>query len=95
VRYLVLETLCQYGHERLEEAGEADRLADAHLGYFLTMAEQAREHRFEAAPAGLAALELAPARDVLGGPSAAALKAAGRAMGWEAAVAAASASATT
>jgi len=38
---------------------------------------------------------LAPARDVLGGPAAAALEAAGRAMGWEAAVAAASASATT
>ena len=38
---------------------------------------------------------LAPARDVLGGPAAAALEAEGRAMGWEAAVAAASAPATT
>ena len=57
VRYLVLETLRQYGRERLEEAGEVDRLADAHLRYFLAMAERAREHRFEAGPVGLATLE--------------------------------------
>jgi predicted ATPase/class 3 adenylate cyclase len=57
VRYSLLESLRQYGRERLTEAGEADQLADAHLRYFLTMAEQAREHRFEAGPAGLAALE--------------------------------------
>jgi predicted ATPase/class 3 adenylate cyclase len=57
VRYVVLETLRQYGRERLEEAGEVSSLADAHLRYFLAVAERARERRFDASPAGLASLE--------------------------------------
>jgi predicted ATPase len=40
-RYQLLETLREFGHARLEAAGDADRLADAHLRWFLAMAEQA------------------------------------------------------
>jgi predicted ATPase len=39
-RYLVLETLRTYGHERLSEAGTADRFARRHAAYFVALAEQ-------------------------------------------------------
>jgi predicted ATPase/DNA-binding SARP family transcriptional activator len=40
-RYLLLETLRQFGRDRVEATGDADRLRDAHLRWFLDMAEQA------------------------------------------------------
>ena len=39
-RYLVLETLRAFGHERLDEAGLPDRLARRHAAYFTALAEQ-------------------------------------------------------
>jgi non-specific serine/threonine protein kinase len=40
-RYRLLETIRQYGRERLEEAGEAARVREQHAGYYLAMAEEA------------------------------------------------------
>jgi non-specific serine/threonine protein kinase len=40
-RYRLLETMRQYGHEKLEEASEANRIRHHHLDYFLNLAEQA------------------------------------------------------
>ena len=41
VRYRLLETVRAYAADRLAEAGEADRAAEAHARYFLDLAEQA------------------------------------------------------
>ena len=43
-RYYMLETVRQYGRERLEELGEASSARDRHLEYFTTLAEQASPH---------------------------------------------------
>jgi predicted ATPase/DNA-binding CsgD family transcriptional regulator len=40
-RYRLLETLRQYGQERLEEEGEAGTVADGHLGWACALAEAA------------------------------------------------------
>jgi predicted ATPase/class 3 adenylate cyclase len=40
-RYRFLETLAQYGRDRLLESGEADAVRDRHLAWFLRLAEQA------------------------------------------------------
>jgi len=57
VRYSVLDTLRQYGHEKLEAAGEADAVDDAHLRWFLDLAERAYAARIDAESAWLARLE--------------------------------------
>jgi predicted ATPase/DNA-binding SARP family transcriptional activator len=41
VRYRLLETVRAYAAERLAEAGEEERLRDAHAAYFLALAERA------------------------------------------------------
>jgi predicted ATPase len=41
VRYRLLETIRQYGLERLADAGEGERLRDRHRDFFLRLAEQA------------------------------------------------------
>ncbi|MFI0454422.1 AfsR/SARP family transcriptional regulator [Actinomadura sp. 6N118] len=41
VRYRLLETVRAYAAERLEEAGEGDRIRSAHAAYFLELAERA------------------------------------------------------
>jgi non-specific serine/threonine protein kinase len=41
VRYRLLETIRQYAHEKLDEAGEAGSTGDRHLDYFLRLAEEA------------------------------------------------------
>jgi predicted ATPase/DNA-binding CsgD family transcriptional regulator len=40
-RYRLLETIRQYGRERLEEAGEAAHVREQHAGYYLAVAEEA------------------------------------------------------
>jgi predicted ATPase/DNA-binding CsgD family transcriptional regulator len=40
-RYRLLETIRQYGRERLEEAGEAAQVREQHAGYYLAVAEEA------------------------------------------------------
>jgi non-specific serine/threonine protein kinase len=40
-RYHMLETIRQYAHERLIEAGENERLGDQHLAFFQRLAERA------------------------------------------------------
>ena len=57
VRYSVLDTLRQYGHEKLEAAGEANAVDDVHLRWFLDLAERAYAARIDAESAWLARLE--------------------------------------
>jgi predicted ATPase len=40
-RYHMLETILQYGREKLRTAGEQDMMNDRHLGYFVELAEKA------------------------------------------------------
>ncbi|HSL45836.1 MAG TPA: tetratricopeptide repeat protein [Anaerolineales bacterium] len=44
LRYRMLETIRQYGNERLVDSGESDTLRDRHLDYFLDWAELAAPH---------------------------------------------------
>jgi non-specific serine/threonine protein kinase len=50
VRYRLLETIRQYGRERLQDAGELERMRARHLAYFLRLAETA-EHKLRGADA--------------------------------------------
>lgn len=50
VRYDMLETLRQYGRERLVENGEAEATREAHLRYFLCLAEEASPKLVERSP---------------------------------------------
>src|SRR3990172_6834379 len=43
-RYRMLETMRQYAHEKLVDAGERETLRDRHLEYFLQFAESAAPH---------------------------------------------------
>ena len=43
-RYRLLETLREYGHDRLRESGVEERWRDRHLAYVVTMAEEAVAH---------------------------------------------------
>ena len=43
-RYRLLETLRQYGRDRLREAGEAAAVRDAHLSWAVGLAEEAERH---------------------------------------------------
>jgi predicted ATPase len=45
-RYHLLETLRQYGRERLVAAGEAEIIQQCHAGYYLHMAEETKPHLF-------------------------------------------------
>jgi predicted ATPase/DNA-binding CsgD family transcriptional regulator len=40
-RYRLLETVRQYGREKLSESGEAGRVRERHAGYYLVLAEEA------------------------------------------------------
>jgi predicted ATPase/DNA-binding XRE family transcriptional regulator len=46
LRYTLLETVRQYGQERLLAAGTADSVRDRHLGWCLALAEQASPHLY-------------------------------------------------
>src|SRR5215467_12238009 len=43
-RYRLLETIRQYGEERLEEAGEAERWRARHAGYYAGLLQRVRDH---------------------------------------------------
>jgi predicted ATPase len=43
-RYLLLETIRQYARDRLLESGEAERIRDQHLNFFLKFAEEAETY---------------------------------------------------
>src|SRR5712691_4964194 len=43
VRFQILETIREYGHECLTVEGETDRIQARHADYFLAMAEQTEE----------------------------------------------------
>src|SRR5439155_830550 len=57
LRYRLLETLRQYGAERLAEAGEEEEARERHFGHYLAVAERAYQQRIEHEAASLAALE--------------------------------------
>lgn len=56
VRYRLLETLRQYGRERLIEASEEEEMRERHFAHYLTVAERAYEQRIENEAASLATL---------------------------------------
>ncbi len=43
-RYRLLETVRQYGQEKLEESGEAERVRSRHAAWFVALAEDAEPH---------------------------------------------------
>jgi predicted ATPase len=43
-RFQMLETICEYARDRLEEDGEAERIRERHLDYFHNLAEAARPY---------------------------------------------------
>jgi len=45
-RYGMLETIREYAYQKLEESGEADKIRDRHLGFFMRMAEEAQPEIF-------------------------------------------------
>ncbi len=45
-RYTMLETVRQYGQERLVEAGESDVVRERHLGYFMELASRFYDEKF-------------------------------------------------
>jgi non-specific serine/threonine protein kinase len=47
-RYKMLETIHEYGRQKLEGSGEAIDLRNRHLDYFVGLAEQAEKHMFGA-----------------------------------------------
>jgi predicted ATPase/class 3 adenylate cyclase len=55
--YRLLETMRQYGQEKLRQAGESEELAEAHLNYYLTLSEEAYLNRFDQFSAWLKRLE--------------------------------------
>jgi non-specific serine/threonine protein kinase len=57
LRYRLLETLRQYGAERLAEAGEEGDARQQHFAHYLAVAEHAYGQRIEDEAASLAALE--------------------------------------
>jgi Predicted ATPase len=57
LRYRLLETLRQYGAERLIEADEEEDARERHFGYYVAVAERAYEQRIEDEAASLAALK--------------------------------------
>ncbi len=63
-RYRLLETIRQYGQERLIEAGEAVALRERHLDFFLKIAEQAQP-QLEGPEAGVWLQQLEAERDNL------------------------------
>ena len=44
IRYHMLETIRQYAHKKLNQAGESEELRDKHLEYFHALAAQAKPH---------------------------------------------------
>jgi non-specific serine/threonine protein kinase len=58
VRYRLLETLRQYGREKLVEAGEEDVSRERHFAYCLEVAEEAYAQRIEHEAESLSLLEL-------------------------------------
>ncbi|HEY4281594.1 MAG TPA: tetratricopeptide repeat protein [Chthoniobacterales bacterium] len=57
LRYRMLETLRQYGAERLREAGENEETRERHFAHYLAIAEAAYAQRIEEEAASLALLE--------------------------------------
>ena len=58
VRYRLLETLRQYGREKLSESGEEELIRANHFRYFLKLADQAYDDQFDNASKWLHRLEI-------------------------------------
>jgi predicted ATPase len=64
-RYRLLETIRQYGQERLEAAGEAERRRARHAGYYAGLLERVRDHAHDAHQEVFWAVRLGAERDNL------------------------------
>jgi predicted ATPase/class 3 adenylate cyclase len=64
-RYRLLETIRQYGEERLNEAGEAERWQARHAGYYAGLLPRVREHAHDPGEEVLWAVRLGAEQDNL------------------------------
>ena len=64
-RYRLLETIRQYGEERLEEAAEAERWRARHAGYYAELLGRVREHAHDPSPEVFWAIRLGADQDNL------------------------------
>ena len=64
-RYRLLETIRQYGEERLGQAGEAERWRARHAGYYADLLGRVREHAHDPNPEVFWALRLGAEQDNL------------------------------
>ena len=64
-RYRLLETIRQYGEERLEEAAEAERWRARHAGYYAELLGRVREHAHDPSPEVFWAIRLSADQDNL------------------------------
>jgi len=64
-RYRLLETIRQYGEERLEEAGEAERWRARHAGYYAGLPGRVRDHAHDPSPEVFWAVRLSAEQDNL------------------------------
>ncbi|HXZ73966.1 MAG TPA: DUF4062 domain-containing protein [Streptosporangiaceae bacterium] len=64
-RYRLLETIRQYGEERLEQAGEAERWRACHASYYASLLPRLREHARDPSPEVFWAVRLGAEQDNL------------------------------
>jgi hypothetical protein len=64
-RYRLLETIRQYGEERLEQAGETERWGARHAGYYAGLVRQVRDHALHARDEVFWAVRLSAEQDNL------------------------------
>jgi predicted ATPase/class 3 adenylate cyclase len=64
-RYRLLETIRQYGEQRLEAAGETGRWRARHTGYYASLLSQVRDHAHDPNPEVFWAVRLAAEQDNL------------------------------
>ena len=64
-RYRLLETIREYGEERLEEAGETERWRARHAGYYAGFPRQVREHAHAPSDEAFWAVRLSAEQDNL------------------------------
>jgi predicted ATPase/class 3 adenylate cyclase len=64
-RYRLLETIRQYGEQRLEAAGETERWRARHAGYYASLLSQVRDHAHDPNPEVFWAVRLAADQDNL------------------------------
>src|SRR5204863_9622218 len=64
-RYRLLETIRQYGEQRLDQAGESERWQARHAGYYAELLGRVRDHAHDPHPEVFWAVRLSAEQDNL------------------------------